>query len=80
MCRERTCASSSGDRLQDRSLYLRISGLIQSGTHGLDDSRTFHENIFYAIVYYQIHVTLTVAKLRVIKTVVSDTVLIFNDR
>ena len=77
---EWTCAGSSCDRLQDRSLYLRISGLIQGGTHGLDDSRTFHENIFYTLVYYQIHVTLAITKLRVIKTVVSDTVLIFNDR
>ena len=77
---ERTCRSSSGDRLQDRSFNFDISFRIEILTHRVIYLIAFQEYIFYSIVYYQVYVALAVTEFWIIEFIVSYTIFIFYDR
>ena len=77
---ERTCACPSGDGLQDRSFHFRISSFVQGGTHGLDNCRTFHENILYTIIDHQVDIALAITQFRIVESIVCYTVFVFDDR
>ena len=77
---ERTCRSSSGDRLQDRSFNFDVSFRIEILTHRVIYLIAFQEYIFYSIVYYQVYVALAVTEFWIIEFIVSYTIFIFYDR
>ena len=72
--------STTSDVLQNRSVHLRISGVVKNATQGADDGGTLQEGIFHTLVDYQVNIALTIAQLGVVELVVSHTVLVFHDR
>ncbi len=75
---KRTGASTTGNALQCRSLYLCISSLVEEAAHSAQYGSTLKKRIFYAIINYQVYIALTIAKLWVVKLIVSHTIFIFN--
>ena len=76
---ERTCACPSGDGLQDRSFYFRISGFVEGVAQCSHYGGTLFECLFDAFVYYQVHITLAITEFGIFKRVVSYAVFIFYD-
>ena len=77
---ERTSRCATSDSLQHWCLHLGVTCLIEYLTHGADDGCTFEEDVFDALVYYQVHITLAVALLWVVEAVVCYTIFVFHDR
>ena len=77
---ERTCAGTTGDALQNRSLHLSVSCLIEEVAHGLEHLGTLEECILHTVVDDEVDIALAGAQLRIIELVVSHTILVFHDR
>ena len=77
---ERTGRCSAGNVLQDRSIYFRISCIVEDRAHRAYDGSPFEESFLYSVIHYEVHIALAVAQFRVVEFVVSHAVLIFHDR
>ena len=77
---ERSCTCSACYGLQNRRFDLGVSGFVKHLAHGTQDSGALEERIFNAIVDDQIDVTLTIALLGIVESVVCHTVLVLDDR
>ena len=77
---ERSCTCSACNSLQNRCLDLGVSGFVKHLAHSTQDSGALEERIFNAIVDHQIDITLTIALLGIVESVVCHTVLVLDDR
>src|SRR5690606_31404254 len=66
---ERSGSRSPRDRLQDRGLYLQITPFIKELTDTVGNLGPFDEVLLYTGIYYQIHVPLPEAQLRIVEFV-----------
>ena len=71
---------TAGNRLQNRGLDLQIAAGVEILAHRGVDLRTFDENIFYSLVYYQVDVALAVTQFGVFERVVGHAVFHLDDR
>ena len=72
-----TC--TTGNTLQNRCLYFRISVSVEKLAHGAQNSGTLEKGVFYTVIDDKINITLTGTLLRIIKLIISDTIFIFHD-
>ena len=77
---ERSCGSSSRNALQDRSLHLEASRLVEILPHRGDDLRPLDKDILYLRIHDKVHVSLPVAQLRVCECIKYLTVSGFYNR
>ena len=77
---ERSCACSTGNRLQDGSFHFRVTGFVQSIAQCFHNSGTFQECFFDTVVHYQVHIALAITEFGIFKRVISYPVFVFNDR
>ena len=80
MSDERTSACATRNLLEYRSLDLGEASLVKDLAHGAHDLGTLQEHILHAIVDDEVKITLTIAELWIIETVVSHTILVLHDR
>src|SRR5690606_5155663 len=66
-----SCSSSSGDRLQDRSLHLEIAPLVEEIPHRVEQLGSLHEDLLHLRIHHQVSIALSVAKLRIVKFIQS---------
>ncbi len=64
-----TRARTARDALQDRGLHLGVARVIQYAAQGTHDGGPLEEGVLHALVDYQVHITLAVAQLGVVKGV-----------
>ena len=76
---ERTGAGTTGDRLQNRRLHLRISGLVEEVTHRTQHGGTLEERVLDAIVDDEVDITLTGAQLGIVELIIGHAILVFHD-
>ena len=59
VCDEGTCACTTSNALQDGSLYLGITSLIQTLAQGADNLCTLQEGFLNTLVYDEVNIALT---------------------
>ena len=77
---KRTCRSTSGNRLKNRSFNFDISFRVEILSHRVVDLVPFQEDFFNSVVYYQVYIALTVTEFRVFKFIVSHSIFVFYNR
>ena len=77
---KRTSTCATCNLLQDRGLNLGVACFVEDATHGAEDCSTLEECVFYALVDNQIHITLTIALLGVVESVIRHTIFVLHDR
>ena len=77
---ERTGGGSAGDILEDGSLDLGISGLVEDAAHGAYDDGALLKGLLDALVDDEVNIALSVAQLGVFEGVIDLSVLLLDDR
>ena len=72
--------STTSDTLESRSLHLCITSVVENAAECTENCSTLQESILYAIVDDEVNIALTIAQLRVVELVVSNTIHILYDR
>ena len=80
MSDEWSCRSATSNILKDRSIHLSVASAIEDGAHSADDISALEECFLHSVVYYEVHIALTVAEFWIIKLIVSHAILILYDR
>ena len=70
---------SARNGLQNRSLHLKVSGLIKNAAHRAEYFAALDKDVAHALVHHKVHVALSVAKFGVAEGVVKGSVCIFFD-
>ncbi len=76
---KRTCAGTTGDRLQYRGLDLHVAVVVEESAHGVEYLGAFDEDVFYALVDDEVDIAAAVAQLGIVEGIVGDAVLDFHD-
>ena len=77
---EGACGRSARNALQDRCLYLQAARLIKVVAHCGNNLCPLYKGILYVRVYDKVHISLTIAELRVCHCIKYLILLLFNDR
>src|SRR5665647_1125021 len=80
MGNERPCCSTSWNGLQNGSLYLQITFLVEKLPHVIDNLRTLYKYIPYLGIDDKVQVPLAVALFRICKSIKQDSFLLFDNR
>ena len=61
VCDEGSCSCTTGYGLQDGSIDLDVTTVVEELTHGIEDASTLEEDLPYVGIDYEVYVTLAEA-------------------
>ena len=76
---ERTGGSTTVERLQNRGFDFQIALFVQIVTHSVHQQCALDEGIFNVRIHDEVDVTLTIALLRILESIIHHTVLLFHN-
>ena len=72
-------SGSARNGLQNRSLHLKVAGLIENAAHRAEYLAALDKDVAHALVHHKVHVALSVAQFGVAEGVVKGSVRVFFD-